>query len=129
MSLWNRADLLQRNDALAFEDSVVLIGGKILDYINRSRWPADLYAVDRPCIGQTKVNSQITLREITTAAANRLRLCYPCRDDFDPRADALFRERGARLITCITECSVLLVEAKMPGLAITRPRWQRVDLR
>jgi len=54
-----RANLFGRDDPLALQDGVELVGFQVLDDVGRPGWPADLNAVDPGGRTQTEVHAKI----------------------------------------------------------------------
>ena len=81
------ADLFRRHDSFAFEDTVKLVRLQILDCIDFSGRPTDLQAVDSGGLVQTKVNAQIVLGKVASAAVNLAGLRHSTGDEFQSRTN------------------------------------------
>lgn len=81
LELW--ADLIRGDDSVAFEHCVELVGRQAADVIDGSGWPANFDAVDFCGRAEPKVQAQIVLREIASAAMNFAGLRHSSGNNFD----------------------------------------------
>ena len=75
------------DDSFPFQQGIKAIGCEVLDRLDLPGRPADLQRLDLLCCPQAKVQTEITLRDVTTATANLVGLRHPSGYDLDARPD------------------------------------------
>src|SRR6266576_519883 len=79
--------LLSVGDALTLCYRVNSVGSDVAQHFHASARPANLYRVHDLALAQSKMKSEVVLRQIASATANFVELCHASAADGDTRAD------------------------------------------